>query len=127
MTLVLDSGGLSHLAERSPRALAVIRELRAAGLWPPVVASPVLVECLTGHPGRDAATNRLLTTCALRTELPAAMARRGARLRFSARRGSAVDAIVVASAEPSGVVLTSDGADPRALAEVATGVAVHPV
>jgi len=125
--LVLDSGGVSRLAERSPRAVAIIQELRAAGLWPPLVPAPVLVECLTGHPGRDATSNRLLKACDVITELSTAQARRSARLRSEARRGSAVDAIVAATAEPAGVVLTSDPGDLTALAELTSGVVVRAV
>jgi hypothetical protein len=35
--LVLDSGAVTHLAERSARAAALIAALRAEGLWPPLV------------------------------------------------------------------------------------------
>lgn len=127
MKLVLDSGGVSRLAERSPRAAALITELRGAGLWPALIPAPVLVECLTGHPGGDAETNRFLKSCELVTDLPAALARRCARLRFEARRGSAVDAIVVGLAEPAGIIVTSDPDDVGALAGRATGVSVHSV
>ncbi|MDQ2883177.1 MAG: hypothetical protein M3Y48_18870 [Actinomycetota bacterium] len=127
MRVVLDSGGVSWLAQRSPRAAAVIAEMRAAGLWPVLVPAPVLVECLTGHAGRDAPANRLLKSCDVVTELPQAMARRCARLRFEARRGSAVDAIVIGVAEPDGVLLTSDVTDLAALAQTATGVSIRVV
>lgn len=122
MRLVLDSGGVSRLAERTSRTVALVRELRAAGLWPALVPAPVLVECLTGRAGRDAQANRLLTGCDVVTDLPQALARRCAHLRYAARRGSAVDAVVVGVAEPDGVVLTSDPRDLGALAQVATGV-----
>ncbi len=127
MRVVLDSGGVSWLAQRSPRAAAVIAELRSAGLWPALVPAPVLVECLTGQAGRDVATNRLLKSCDVTTDCPQALARRCARLRFEARRGSAVDAIVIGVAEPDGVVLTSDPDDLAALAYVATGVTIRAV
>ncbi|MDQ3988405.1 MAG: hypothetical protein M3291_04260 [Actinomycetota bacterium] len=127
MRLVLDSGGVSWLAGRSPRTAALIAELRVAGLWPALVPAPVLVECLTGHPGRDAQANRFLKSCDVVTELSQALARRCARLRFEARRGSAVDAITVGLAEPAGVVVTSDPADIEALADAAIGVTVRPV
>ncbi len=127
MRLVLDSGGVSLLAERSSRAAALIGELRTAGLWPALVPAPVLVECLTGQVGRDTPANRLLKSCDVVTDVPQALARRCARLRFEARRGSAVDAIVIGVAEPDGVVLTSDPRDLAALAGVATGVTIHAV
>ena len=106
--LVLDSGGVSRLAERSRSAAALLIALRRAGLWPPIVPSAVLVEALTGHVGRDASANRLLKGCDVVAELPEPLARRAAALRSQARRGSAVDAIVVAAAEPGGTVLTGD-------------------
>ncbi len=127
MRVVLDSGGVSWLAQRSPRAAAAIAEMRTAGFWPPVVPAPVLVECLTGQSGRDAPANRLLKSCDVVTEFPQALARRCARLRCAARRGSAVDAIVIGVAEPDGVVLTSDPDDLAALAQVATGVSIRAI
>jgi hypothetical protein len=75
-----------------------------------------MVESLTGRPDRDTPTNRLLKTCDLDDRLPTARARRAAMLRHRARRGSAVDAIVVAAAEPGGTVLTQDSDDLGALA-----------
>lgn len=96
--LILDSGGVSHLAERSPRALALILALREEGLWPPRVPSVVLVECLEGHAGRDAPQNRFLKACDVTAALPETLARRAALLKTRARRGSAVDALVVAHA-----------------------------
>lgn len=127
MRLVLDSGAVSRLSQRTTRGAALIRELRTAGLWPAQVPAPVLVECLTGQGGRDAPVNQLLKVCDVSSELPNAQARRCARLRFEARRGSAVDAIVIGAAEPDGVVLTSDPRDLGALAAVATGVTVRAV
>jgi hypothetical protein len=48
-------------------------------------------------------------------------------LRRLARRGSAVDALVVALAEPGGTVLTSDPGDLDALAQYAHDVIVERV
>jgi hypothetical protein len=123
--LVLDSGAVSKLAERTRDASALIGALNATGLWPPIVPSVVLVECLTGEGGRDASTNRLLKTCDVVDELSVPRARRAAWLRTQARRGSAVDALVVAFAEPGGTVLTSDAKDLRALAEHAPAVEIR--
>lgn len=123
--LVLDAGGLSRLAERSQRASALLMALRREAFWPPLVPAMVLVECLTGHSGRDANVNRILRTCSVEERTPETLVRRAAVLRFAARRGSAVDALVVASAEPDGVVLTSDLGDLRALADHAQGVVVE--
>ena len=125
--LVLDSGGVCRLAERSRQAAALILALREQGLWPPVVPSVVLVECLQGHAGRDALANRFLKTCDVVEEIPEPLARRAALLRRQARRGSAVDALVVAFAEPDGTALTSDLDDLEALAEHANRVSVEKV
>lgn len=120
--LVLDSGAVSLLSERSRKTLALIEELLSAGLWPPVVPTMVLVESLQGHPGRDARTNRFLKTVFKDELVGLDLARRAAELRRRAKAGSAVDALVVALAEPNGIVLTGDEADISALAAVSKGV-----
>ena len=125
--LVLDSGGLSRLSERSTSALALLRALRAEGLWPPVVPSVVLVESLTGDSGRDANVNRLVKGCDVAEAVPVPLARRAAALRRRAHRGSAVDALAVASAEPGGTVLTGDPVDLEALAAHAAAVTIERV
>jgi hypothetical protein len=123
--LLLDSGAVTQLAGRPRREAALIEALRLRGQWPPLVLSPVLVECLRGDAGRDAPVNRLLKTCDLVEDIPQALARRAAYLRSRARTGSAVDALVVAAAEPRGTVLTSNAGDLRALAAYADGVVVE--
>jgi len=123
--LVLDSGGLSRLSARTKRAAALIGSLVDQQLWPPVVATMVLVESLHGDSGRDANTNRFLKTCIIELEVGEATARRAAQLRRLARTGSAVDALVVALAEPGGTVLTGDRADLEALAANADRVAIE--
>jgi predicted nucleic acid-binding protein len=125
--LVLDSGGVTRLAERSQQMAALILALREEDLWPPLVPSIVLVECLQGHPGRDALANRFLKTCDILEEIAQPLARRAALLRRQARRGSAIDALVVALAEPGGTVLTSDRGDLEALAQYAEDVRVEKV
>lgn len=125
--LILDSGGVTRLAERSRESLALILAFREQGLWPPRVPSVVLVECLQGHAGRDANENRFLKTCEISQAIPQAVARRAALLRRLARRGSAVDALVVALAEPGGTVLTSDPRDLEALAKHAEDVVIERV
>jgi hypothetical protein len=125
--LVLDSGGVTRLAERSQQTAAALLALREEDLWPPVVPSIVLVECLQGHPGRDALANRFLKTCDILEEIGEPLARRAALLRRLARRGSAVDAILIALAEPGGTVLTSDLGDLAALAQYAHDVVVEKV
>lgn len=125
--LVLDAGGVTRLAERSQRTAALLLAFREEDLWPPLVPSVVLVECLQGHPGRDALANRFLKTCDIVEEIAEPLARRAALLRRLARRGSAVDALVVALAEPGGTVLTSDLGDLEALAQYAHDVLVEKV
>ena len=120
--LVLDSGGVTKLAARNRQALALIQSFVTAELWPPLVPTVVLVESLQGHPGRDANINRFLKTCIVEPTVTEAVARRAAELRRRARRGSAVDAIVVAMAEPGGTVLTGDEEDLGALSVYARQV-----
>lgn len=124
---MLDSGAVSLLAERSGRSAALLTVMRRTHPWPPVVPSAVLVECLQGDVRRDAGTNRFLKGCKIEVDLPLARARRAAELRRRAGRGSAVDAIVVAAAEPEGTVYTGDEADIRALAAHAIRVSVRAV
>ncbi len=125
--LVLDSGGLSFLATRNQDAVAAIRVLIRDGLWPPAVPSVVLAESTSGRQRDDAALNQLLKTCDVVDVLPESLTRRAGELRHKARRGSAVDAIVVATAEPGGTVLTVDGEDLGALAAYADVVTVQRV
>jgi hypothetical protein len=125
--LVLDSGAVTRLADRSPDIVALIRILQRDGLWPPVVPSVVLVESLTGQPRTDVLVNRLLKICDLSVTLPEPLVRRAASLRALARRGSAIDAIVVATAEPGGSVLSADLRDLRALAAHADDVTIQRV
>jgi predicted nucleic acid-binding protein len=125
--LVLDSGGVSRLSQRSRRAAALIAALRREGLWPPVVPTVVLAESTTGAARTDTNINRFLKTCDLDPIVPAAKARRAGQLRARARRGSAVDALLVALAEPGSTVLTSDRADLDALASYADGVDIEVV
>lgn len=122
MALVLDSGAVSFLAGRTLRAAALIKALQQEGLWPPVVPSPVLIECLQGASGVDANTNRLLKSCVVHEEISEHLVRRAAKLRSVSGRGSAIDALVVVAAEPGGSVLTSDLDDLSALAEHARNV-----
>lgn len=123
--LVLDSGGVSRLAARTKPSVAIIRALTSDGLWPPIVPTVVLVESLHGNSRRDANTHRFLKTCIIESTVTEAVARRAAELRRLAGAGSAVDALVVALAEPDGTVLTGDRADIEALAANAVRVAVE--
>jgi hypothetical protein len=123
--LVLDSGGLSRLAARTKTSVSLIRALTEQELWPPLVPTTVLVESLHGDAGRDTNTNRFLKTCIIESTVSVDVARRAAELRRLARTGSAVDALVVAIAEPGGAVLTGDRADIEALAAHADRVSVE--
>lgn len=76
--LVLGSGALTAFAHRDRRAAARIGAFRHEGLWPPIVPSVVLVESLTGRPGPDAGTKRLLETCGLVTGVAVSTARQAA-------------------------------------------------
>ena len=123
--LLLDSGAVSWFSRSSPQVVALVKCLRSEGLWPPTVPTPVLIESLQGDSARDALANRLLKTCEVEEAVPVWLARRAAYLRRRAGRGSAVDALVVAFAEPGGAVLTSDTGDLGALAEYAQDVIVE--
>jgi len=68
-----------------------------------------------------------LKTCDVVEEVGEPLARRAAHLRRQARRGSAVDALVIATAEPGGTVLTADLGDLAALAQYAQDVIVDKV
>lgn len=123
MEVMLDSGAITALAGRSGRAR--VSALRAGGYWPPVTATVVCVEALTGHGSRDALTHRLLGACEIIDQVDMRAARQAAGLRSAARRGSAVDALVVALASRrDAVVLTGDPDDLRALADHAQDVDV---
>jgi hypothetical protein len=60
--------------------------------------------------------------CDITSTVSETLARRAALLRRLARRGSAVDALVVACAEPGGTVITTDPGDLEALAAHAQDV-----
>jgi hypothetical protein len=125
--IILDSGALTWMSHRSGRAPRFLNELRAVHDEVEVVHCAVLIESLTGRDGHDANVNRFLKSCRLITALPEALARRAAALRHLARRGSAVDALLVALAEPDGLVLTTDHADLKALAAHASGVKIETI
>lgn len=123
--LVLDSGGLSRLSERTQRAAALLAVLRREGLWPPVVPTVVLAESTSGKARTDAKVNQLLKSCDVQPTVTEERARRAGQLRALAGRGSAVDALVVALGEPGSTVLTTDRGDLEALAAHADHVAIE--
>ena len=102
--VVLDSGGLSRPSQRTSRAAALIDALRAENLWPSVVPTMVLAESTTGATRTDANINRLLKSCNVEPLVAERTASRAGTLRARARTGSAVDALLVALAEPGGTV-----------------------
>lgn len=122
--LVLDSGAVTGLARQSRQASESIRLVGNKELWSAVVPSVVLVECLTGKQHTDATVNQFLKKCTVLDGPQEKMARRAATLRTLAGRGSAVDAVVVAMAEPGGAVLTGDVKDLKALAAHAQDVSI---
>jgi hypothetical protein len=101
--------------------------LQAENLWPPVVPTMVVAESTTGAARTDANVNRLLKSCDVDPIVAEATARRAGYLRARARKGSAVDALLVALAEPGGTVLTGDSDDLEALAAHADGVVIEPI
>jgi predicted nucleic acid-binding protein len=123
--LVLDSGGLSRLSQRTRRAAALIDALRAENLWPPVVPTAILAESTTGAARTDTSINRVLKSCEIDPIITERTARRAGHLRARARTGSAVDALVVAIAEPGGTVLTGDADNLEALAAYADDVLIE--
>jgi hypothetical protein len=92
-----------------------------------VVPSIVLAESTSGAARTDANLNWLLKSCDVQPMVPEVKARRARQLRALARRGSAVDALVVALGEPGSTVLTSDRGDLEALAVHADQVAIEVV
>ena len=126
--VVLDSGAVTRLARQDRLTAARIGSLKRRGIWPPVVPSVVLVECLTGRQRIDAVTNRFLKGCDVEEQLTEQIARNAGRLRDRTGRASeisAVDAVVIAVAEPDGIVLSTDPEDLGALAVHAEGVEVE--
>ena len=115
-TLVLDSGAVTGLARRDHRAGTSSLLTGSKDSWSAVVPSLVLVECLSGRQHADAVVNRFLKRCQVVDGPHETLARRAGSLRAQAGRGSAVDAVVVAMAEPGGAVLTGDLRDLKALA-----------
>ena len=68
-----------------------------------------------------------MKACIVDAEVSQQTAKRAAELRRRAGTGSAVDALVVALAEPGGTVLTGDRKDIEALAAEADDVGVETI
>lgn len=122
--LFIDSGAVDRLAKSDEQSLVDLGSLERDGYWPPTIPTVVLTECVSGTQSKDALANRFIKTCQVLEELPDHIARRAGQLRSQTKRGSAVDAILVALAEPGGVVITEDTRDLEALASNALNVAV---
>ena len=122
--LFLDSGAVTSLARRVHGSAVTMHE--PSGIVPliAIVPSVVLVECLSGRQHTDVLVNRFLKKCKVVDSPDERLARRAGALRAQAGRGSAVDAVVIAMAEPGGAVLTHDVGDLRALAAQAQDVSV---
>ena len=126
MSLVLDSAAITALGRRDRQTAARLAALRLRGLWPPIVPTAVLVDSLTGNRVRDALAHRTVGL-SLVHPLDEPMARRAAQLRRRARAGSAVDAIVVATAELfEALVITGNLDDLARLSQLANGIALLP-
>lgn len=126
--LILDSAAVTQLARRDHETIERLYALKRNNRWPPIVPSVVLAECLSGRQSTDAITNRFLKSCIIDERVPEKVARNAGRLRDRTGRASeisAVDAIVVATAEPDGIVLGTDLKDLDALATHTRDVVVE--
>lgn len=123
--LLLDAAALRRLSERTGAALAVLEELRLAGLWPAKVPTFVLADALTGDVDADRALDSFLCCCDVVDGIAPAVARRAAWLRTAANRGTASDSLLVALAEPGGAVLVVNRPTIEAMALFADGVFVE--
>jgi predicted nucleic acid-binding protein len=128
VTIILDSLAVTRLAGDRAR----LSELRNRGEWPPLVPTVVVTEALSGDHRRDYHENRLLRTCDVQS-VNEDLSRQAAALRTLVRVRripSAVDAIVVATADQAGggIVLSGDAGDLRALARhVRNPVRIEPI
>ena len=92
-----------------------------------IVTASVSTLALAFAVGCGSGTDGAVDGSEIDTNVDETTARRAAQLRFLSRRGSAVDAIVVAVAEPDGRVLTGDPEDLEALAGHADHVLVETI
>ena len=117
--LVLDSGGVSAIADGSSLARAVLDRARRDG-WLVVVSAPVLVEVHTGR--RDhARIDRVLNAVDMLISTTPERAKEAGELRSISGVLDVVDALVVAEAVSAlpAVILTSDPDDIGRLVEAA--------
>ena len=117
--LVLDSGGISAIADGNGVARAALERARREG-WLIVIPAPVLTEVHTGR--RDhARIDRVINAVDVLIETTPERAKQAGELRSRSGVLDVVDAIVVAEAVamPPALVMTSDPDDIRALIEAA--------
>jgi predicted nucleic acid-binding protein len=129
-SVVLDSEGLWAVARNdSDDARAVLAASSRAGV-PVLVSAATLAETLFGDE-RDARANQVLKKIEIApvTDLIARSAARLKRLAGMTGVAATVDAVVVATSEAvgGGVILTSDPADIRALADCVGDRRIRPV
>lgn len=129
-SVVLDSEGLWAVARNdSDDARAVLAASSQAGV-PVLVSAATLAETLFGDE-RDARANQVLKKIEVApvTDLIARSAARLKRLAGMTGVAATVDAVVVATSEAvgGGVILTSDPADIRALADCVSDRRIRPV
>ena len=113
--LILDSGGISAIADGSGVARAALERARREG-WLVAIPAPVLTEVHTGR--RDhARIDRVINAVDMLIETTPGRAKQAGELRSRSGVLDVVDAIVVAEAVamPPALVMTSDPDDIRAL------------
>ena len=117
--LVLDSGGVSAIADGNAIARAALDRARSEG-WLVVIPAPVLVEVHTGR-GDHARIDRVVNAVDMLLSTTPDIARRAGELRSTSGVSDVVDAIVVAEAVAArpALILTSDPDDIGKLIEAA--------
>jgi predicted nucleic acid-binding protein len=128
--VVLDSQGLWAVTKNDDEDARAVLAASSRSGRPVIVPAAVLAETLFGDE-RDARVNQVLKKIEI-VPVTDAIARSAAKLKRLARKSgvaSTIDAIVVATAEAvgGGVILTSDPADIRALADVVTDTRIRPI
>ncbi len=111
--MLLDSGAVSQVAQNRGKAVVLVRTLVDRG-WSLAVPAVVLVECLTGDPGRDANSNRFVRAVDNVVVSDEQDARLAAGLRYKTHNPSVVDALVSAGARRTPgacIILTTDPDD----------------
>lgn len=117
--VILDSGGVTALAEGNPRARAVLVRARREGRLV-VIPAPVLTEVYTGRHDH-ARIDRVINAVDMQIDTTPERAKQAGVIRARSGVLSVVDAIVVAEAVAAlpAVIVTSDPDDIRALVDAA--------